>query len=113
MPKEALPVMENRIGDCEICQQACPWNKKHLDNPLLTNKTESFQDRIEAWKNFFYLPNLAKLTEKEYRETLGHLNTDIPFKLFHRNVLVGLERAKKMERKSGRNLTAPPELGSM
>ena len=113
LPSEALPVMGNRIGDCEICQQACPWNKKHLDNPLLTNKTESFQEKIEAWKNFFYLPNLAKLTEKEYRKTLGHLNTDIPFKLFHRNVLIGLERAKKMERKSGRNLTAPPELGSM
>ncbi len=113
MPTEALPVMENRIGDCEICQQACPWNKKHLNNPLLTNKTESFQERIGAWKNFFYLPNLAKLTEKEYRKILGHLNTDIPFKLFHRNVLVGLERAKKMERKSEKNLSAPSGLGSM
>ncbi len=64
LPTEALPVMENRIGDCEICQQACPWNKKHLDNPLLTDNTKYFQERIEAWKNFFYLPNLAKLTEK-------------------------------------------------
>ena len=87
--------MENRIGDCEICQLACPWNRKHLDNPLSTDMTESFQKKIEDWEIFFYLPDLVELSEKVYREKLGHLNTGIPYNLFQRNVLIAMERAKK------------------
>jgi len=96
LPKIAQAVMENRVGDCEICQHACPWNKKHLDNPLVTKLTESFQKKIEDWENFFYLPDLVELSEKGYREKLGHLNTGIPYKIFHRNVLIAMERAEKI-----------------
>ena len=96
LPKKVQLVMENRIGDCEICQQACPWNRKHLENPLVTNMTESFQKKIEDWENFYYLPDLVKLSEKGYREKLGYLNTGIPYNLFHRNVLIARERAKKV-----------------
>jgi len=66
--EEAQAVMENRVGDCEICQQICPWNKKHLDSPLSTKMTTSFQKNIENWEDFFYLPNLVEQTEKGYRE---------------------------------------------
>jgi len=96
LPKKAQAVMENRVGDCEICQQACPWNRKHLNNPLVTKLTESFQKKIGDWEGFFYLPNLVELSEKGYREKLGHLNTDIPYNIFHRNVLIAMERAKKV-----------------
>jgi len=92
--EEAQAVMENRVGDCEICQQVCPWNKKHLDSPLSTKMTTSFQKNIENWEDFFYLPNLVEQTEKRYREMFGHLNTSIPFDVFHRNVLIALEKAK-------------------
>ncbi len=60
--------------------------------------TEFFQKTIEGWVNFFDLPNLIELSEKGYIEKLGHLNTEIPYKLFHRNVLIAMERAKKWER---------------
>ena len=96
LPKKVQIVMENRIGDCEICQQACPWNGKHLDNPLVTSMTESFQKKIEDWENFFYLPNLVELSEKGYRKMLGHLNTNIPYNIFRRNVLIAMERVKKV-----------------
>lgn len=96
LPEEAQAVMENRVGDCEICQQACPWNKKHLDKPLATHMTESFQDKVADWESFFYLPDLVKLTEKEYIEKLGHLSTGIPYEYFHRNVLIAMARAEKM-----------------
>lgn len=99
LPRKMQIVMENRIGDCEICQQTCPWNRKHLDNPLATNMTESFQKKIEGWQNFFYLPDLVELSEKGYREKLGHLNTAIPYDIFHRNVLIALARAKKLARR--------------
>jgi len=36
LPGNVVAAMENRIGDCEICQEVCPWNKKHIDNPLTT-----------------------------------------------------------------------------
>ncbi len=96
LPEEAQAVMENRVGDCEICQQVCPWNKKHLDSPLSTKMTTSFQKKIENWEDFFYLPNLVELTGKEYREMLGHLNTGIPYDVFHRNVLIAMEKAKDL-----------------
>ncbi|MEA3358283.1 MAG: 4Fe-4S double cluster binding domain-containing protein [Thermodesulfobacteriota bacterium] len=95
LPSRVKDVTENRIIDCEICQQACPWNKKHIDNPLTTNLTMSFQKTAKDWDNFFYLPDLVNLSEIEYKEKLGHLKTGIPYSLFHRNVLIALERAKK------------------
>ena len=94
--KEVVAVSGNRVGDCEICQQACPWNKKHLDRPLATKMTKSFQEKIQFWEDTFYLPNLLKLTEEEYREKFGNLNTSIPYNIFHRNILLAMERAKKV-----------------
>ena len=101
LPDEARAVMENRVGDCEICQDACPWNKKHLDKPFDTHMTQSFQTKIADWEKFFYLPDLVQLSEKEYSEKLGHLNTGIPYKLFHRNVLIAHAKAERMETKAG------------
>ncbi|MDM8525613.1 4Fe-4S double cluster binding domain-containing protein [Desulfococcaceae bacterium HSG8] len=96
LPEEAQSVMENRVGDCEICQEACPWNKKHLDHSLATSMTESFQKKIEDWETFFHLPDLIDLSEEGYKEKLGILNTGISYDLFHRNVLIAMERAKKV-----------------
>ena len=95
LSKKVQAVMENRIGDCEICQESCPWNKKHLGNPLVTKMTESFQKKIGDWEDLFYLPNLAKLSEKGYRKMFDQLNTDIPYNIFHRNVMIAMERAQK------------------
>ena len=102
LTEEAQAVMENRVGDCEICQDACPWNKKHLDNPLDTHMTQSFQTKITDWENLFYLPQLVELSDKEYIEKLGHLNTGIPYELFRRNVLIARARAERMGNKSSK-----------
>jgi epoxyqueuosine reductase QueG len=96
LPEESQAVMENRVGDCEICQLSCPWNRKHLENPLVTKMTESFQKKIDCWENLFYLPNLVEQPEKRYIEMFGHLNTSIPYKIFQRNVLIAMERAQKV-----------------
>ena len=95
LPENAQAVMGNRVGDCEICQQACPWNKKHLDHPLATPMTGLFQKKIEDWENLFYLPDLVNLSEKRYRKEIGQLNTGIPYNLFRRNVLIAIESAKE------------------
>ena len=94
LPEEAQAAAGNRVIDCEICQQACPWNRNHIRNPLKTVLTESFQDNADTLKNIFYLPDLVKLTEAAYHKVLGGLNTDIPYEIFHRNVSMAMERAK-------------------
>ncbi len=94
LPQKARAVSENRVGDCEICQQACPWNKKHLDNPLATGMTRSFQEKVRGWEEIFSLPNLEKMTKEEYGNVFDQLHTFIPYDIFHRNVLNALEKAK-------------------
>ena len=86
LPQEAKLIMGNRVGDCEICQQACPWNRKHIKAPLETPHTTVFNKKLSAWEDFFYLPNLDKLSEEEYEEILGSLETGIPYAFFRRNV---------------------------
>ncbi len=102
LPQEAEAVMDNRVGDCEICQEACPWNKRHLENPLATGLGESFKEKIDDWEKFFYLPDLVKVSEEEYWEKLGSLNTAIPYHLFHRNALIALDHAQNSGARPGR-----------
>ncbi len=90
--------MENRVGDCEICQQVCPWNRKHLENPLKTRLIESFKKKIKKWEKFFYLPDLIELSEKEYQEKLGCLNTGISYKIFHRNVSIAMKKVSELNK---------------
>ena len=95
LPPEVQAVMENRIGDCEICQEACPWNKKHLEHPLETEMSACFQKKIRQWGDFFHLSNLNKLSQNGYKNMLGQLNTDIPYGVFKRNVSIALRNAQQ------------------
>ncbi len=103
-PENFNIIMENRVGDCEICQESCPWNRKHIKNPLVTKTTESFQKKIGDWEEKFYLPVLDKLSEKEYGKLIARLNTGIPYNIFHRNVLIAMERAKKATGRVGQQV---------
>lgn len=102
IPEDLKIVMENRIGDCEICQDSCPWNRKHLKSPLVTKMTSHFQKKIEDWGDSFYLSNLFELSENGYKNMFGPLNTDISYHLFQRNVLIAKERAEKLTKKKNR-----------
>jgi len=100
-PEQARPMKGNRVIDCEICQQICPWNAKHIERPLATAMTTSFQREIPAWEDFFLLTRLARLNDREYKKFLGHLKTGIPYRIFHRNVLMAVERLNR--HRSGKN----------
>jgi len=97
LPMEVQAVMENRIGDCEICQESCPWNRKHLKSPLVTKMTDQFQKKIKDWGDSFYLPNLCRLSENGFKDVFGQINIDIQYHLFRRNVLIAMERAKSTD----------------
>lgn len=92
VPEDVQSVMGNQVMDCEICQDVCPWNAKHIAAPLPTKRMMSFYTKIPVWEDFFSLPNLVKLTERDYHEALDHLSTTIPYTIFHRNVMLAMER---------------------
>jgi hypothetical protein len=58
--------------------------------------TNNLQKKIKDWGDSFYLPNLCRLSENGYENMFGHLNADIPYYLFHRNVLIAMERAERV-----------------
>ena len=102
LSEEVQAAMDNRVGDCEICQDSCPWNAKHLKAPLITTMTNHFQRKIEEWGDSFYLPNLSRLSENGYKNIFGHLNTGISYDLFRRNVLIAMENAEKQSGKTNK-----------
>jgi epoxyqueuosine reductase len=95
LPQEVVNSMENRIQDCEICQEVCPWNKKHLKNSLTTKMTTHFQKKINIWKDKFFLKDLNKLSEHQYKILFDKFNIDIPFNIFQRNVKIAIKHAEK------------------
>ena len=98
LPEEAIPAMENRVVDCEICQDVCPWNRKHLISPLETRLTRSFRGEIEKWQEFFHLPELVRISEQEYDAKTAGLKTGISFDLFRRNARFAIQNAQKTDR---------------
>ena len=99
LPEEVKHLIENRVVDCEICQDACPWNKRHLETPLRTKLTTSFQEKQKSWEDLFYLPDLVGITEEEYKKRFVEpLKSDISYKAFSRNVQLAFERAEKLKR---------------
>jgi Fe-S-cluster-containing dehydrogenase component len=81
----ASPQYQRLVGGCEICQDACPWNRKHLNHPLSSKLTESFQKNIGYWEDIFYLPELAIFQKANMERYLGGL---IP--AFHMKFSIGM-----------------------
>jgi len=90
LPQEACQFMGNKVLDCEICQLVCPWNKRHLEEPLITERIRLFRKKLVTLNNLFKLSNLARLTETGYTDLIGPYRTGIPYKVFRRNVIAAL-----------------------
>ncbi len=100
LPHEVVDLMENRIQDCEICQDACPWNRKHLKNPLTTTMTKHFQEKLNEWRDKFLLLDLSKLSRQQYKSLFENFNIDIPFHIFQRNVKAAIKQVEKIKKES-------------
>jgi len=94
LPQELHKTLGNKIIECEICQDVCPWNKKHLKNPLTTVRNNLFRQTVESSMDFFRLSNLMKLSAMDYMKFMHPYRTAIPYRIFQRNVAVALENSK-------------------
>lgn len=96
-PQELYQPVKNRVADCEICQTACPWNKKHMKQPRVTMRTRLFRERADTLTRLFELFNLTKLGEREYEGLIGSYRTGIPYKIFRRNVVAALGHSNRSD----------------
>lgn len=70
---------------CDICQNICPWNQKHIENPLATPYGDEFVADIAPLLSY---KTLSNLTEQEYNQELAPLLgvSAVPYKAFRRNI---------------------------
>ncbi len=94
LPQEIHKSLGNKIIECEICQDVCPWNKKHLVNPRTTVRNNLFGERVDSLMDLYKLSNLMKLSETDYKKFIRPFRTAIPFRIFRRNVMVALGNSK-------------------
>lgn len=87
---------DNYFFECDICQEACPWNKNHLVKPLEKGNSLS-AERQKALTELFRFDRLINMSEAEYRVEILPLLTgvDLPYHLFRRNVQLAYNHRHK------------------
>lgn len=74
--------------ECDICQNACPFNRKHLATPLSTPFGEAYASDLKRVNSTLSLDRLRAMSREEYeREVLPLLvGFPLPYELFKRNL---------------------------
>ena len=93
LEEDELPTIEpfdiqNYFFECDICQDACPWNETHLKNPLATPMGSAFTSYKDEILDLFSFHRLMAMDEAEYSEyILPHIfGFDLSYEMFKRNV---------------------------
>jgi epoxyqueuosine reductase len=87
MPDTVKEMQDSYFFECDICQEACPWNKKHLKEPLKTKINDTFTCKEELLE-LFRFDNLLNMDEDTYNKKVLPLLTgvNLSYSLFRRNV---------------------------
>ncbi len=56
------------------------------------------QKKAAEWEKTCFLPDLSKISEREFRRRFDRLNTGYAFDIFQRNVLLALEHARQFKK---------------
>ncbi len=89
IPEEVQYIKHSYVLECDICQEACPWNKTHTNNPLDTPMGRTFTNKNELLKLFKY-EELLKMNETDYLTKLvpNLSGLIIPYEVFRRNLML-------------------------
>lgn len=100
MPETVKEMPDNYFFECDICQEACPWNRAHLEEPLESKILDSLTGRNELLEMFRF-DNLFNMDEDTYNAKILPLLTGVklPYALFRRNVKLAYNFSHKQETK--------------
>lgn len=78
--------LEGYFFECDICQNACPWNQSHIENPLNTSYGRLF-DRSKI-NEILKLHHLQNMDEETYEKEIVPLiiGYKLPYETFKRNI---------------------------
>lgn len=87
MPESVTEIPGSYFFECDLCQEACPWNRKHLNNPIRTEIDSTFSSK-DSLTELFRFETLLNMDEGTYREKILPLFTgvELSYELFRRNV---------------------------
>ena len=87
IPEAVEEMQDNYFFECDICQEACPWNRRHLQKPLATKFSDTFKGKEELLE-LFRFDSLLNMGEAEYNKKILPLLTgvELSYDLFQRNV---------------------------
>ncbi len=99
MPETVKEMPDNYFFECDICQETCPWNKRHLAEPIDTEPGRTFEKNHKELLELFRFDTLLEMDEDSYREKILPLLTgvDLPYRLFQRNVRLAYQYRHKQE----------------
>lgn len=88
LPKVETIDLQNYFFECDICQDACPWNEPHLKKPLETPMGSAFNSYKDELLELFSFNRLMAMDEEEYREKIVPyiFGFDLSYEMFKRNV---------------------------
>ncbi|NLY82138.1 MAG: epoxyqueuosine reductase [Clostridiales bacterium] len=95
IPVEEEVDISNYFYECDICQLVCPYNTKHIKEPLDTPYTKFFKSLALSAEKFSF-ENLIKMSEEEYIKEVVPLyyGFELSYEMFKRNVRLAYESAK-------------------
>lgn len=98
MPESVSEMPDNYFFECDICQEACPWNRKHLASPMQTGILDTFTSSNELME-LFRFDTLLSMDEAAYKEKILPLLTgvNLSYDLFRRNVMLAYSFSNKQK----------------
>lgn len=99
MPATVEEMPDNYFFECDICQEACPWNRKHLIKPMETKPGSAFREKQEELRELFRFETLLSMDEDTYNKKVLPLLTGVKlsYNLFRRNVRLAYNHSHKPE----------------